>query len=294
MSDTPPFTDDPFDVSDGPLAEPAPPAPPGDPLDPLAVISEEEDPFPAPVEEGPAEAAADGDGQEAGSEDGPAADEDAAEELEAVPIPGAEAEASAAPPGDETDPAAPEAPWSDPETVPLDDPETRWQADCAIAAERGVLQDVLGLEVPVAELEDLAVREGWHDPETGTEEEAVGKILESYGVNLDPIPPTDLKELGDDVAEGRVVLVGLDQAELRAPHGPGGGPLEWPDHHHLYRVEEVRRADELGDSYIVLRDPVHPEQVIEVLSEDFLNSWIDTANFAISVEPGGGPLGGSS
>ena len=155
------------------------------------------------------------------------------------------------------------------------------ETDCAIAAEQGILES-LGIHCSEEELHTLAHTHGWHDPETGTHADDVGRLLEAKGVEVERGYEYHLTDLHDALQHGSKVLVGLDSNEIWHPvHGHGGAPLEQPDAAHVVWVTGVEMGD-AGDVRIVLNDSGTPDgNQLAVDATDFLNAWADFGHFTV-------------
>lgn len=167
---------------------------------------------------------------------------------------------------------------------PGDAPAWRHQSDevgCAIAAEQGILES-LGVHSSEEELRSLAVTNGWHDPETGTYADDVGRLLEANGVAVERGYEHTLTDLYDALNQNAKVLVGLDANEIWNPvHGHGGAPLEQPDTSHVVWVTGME-LDDAGGVRFILNDSGTPDgREMAVDSIDFLNAWADFGNFAV-------------
>jgi hypothetical protein len=65
----------------------------------------------------------------------------------------------------------------------LDDRWWNWQGDqksCAVVAQQGVLESILGHYVPQEDIIREAEANGWYDPSDGTPPASVGNILEAH------------------------------------------------------------------------------------------------------------------
>ncbi|MFL6237675.1 MAG: hypothetical protein ACJ76N_31455 [Thermoanaerobaculia bacterium] len=155
------------------------------------------------------------------------------------------------------------------------------EVGCAIAAERGILE-TFGVHASEEELRNLAVANGWHDPETGTYADDVGRLLEASGVPVERGYEHTLTDLYDALHQNAKVLVGLDSSEIWHPvHGHGGAPLEQPDHPHIVWVTGME-IDDAGGMRVILNDSGTPDgKEMAVDATDFLNAWADFGNFAV-------------
>ncbi len=155
------------------------------------------------------------------------------------------------------------------------------EASCALDIEQEVLKH-LGFDVDSTALENLAVQQGWYDPEEGTLSENVGMILEAHGVEVERRWDWTLTELLDALESGEEVIVALDAEEVRNPQrGPGGAPLEKIDQGHAVWVASID-LDDNGNISLVLKDPGNPKgSDLNANVSDFLNAWADFGNFAV-------------
>ncbi len=160
---------------------------------------------------------------------------------------------------------------------------------CAVASQRGVIEAITGINIPEAELAELAESKGWYDPERGTDPDAVGNLLEFYGIEVERQYDTSITELYDALDRGEKVIVGLDPYEIWNPEtGPDGNPMEQPDKEgHAVEVTAIKmRAD--GGLNVVMNDTgILDGRSKEVAIEDFCNAWADHSNFSVITQTGG-------
>lgn len=105
-------------------------------------------------------------------------------------------------------------------TPDVDGQHWSWQGmnnSCAIVAQEGVLESLLGYDIPKTELEQMAYNNGWYDPKSGTPIECVGNILEAYGVPVEQGHDKSLIDIYNALDNGEKVIVGLDPYEIWEP-----------------------------------------------------------------------------
>lgn len=154
---------------------------------------------------------------------------------------------------------------------------------CAISSQGEVLEALTGERIPEEELARLADECGWYDPACGTPPEAVGSILEAYGIPVDRAYDLGITDLFDALARGEKVIVGLDANEIWSPRlDEHGTPIEQPDAGHAVWVTGMEMGDD-GKVSVILNDTGKPDGAgCRVDVEDFLNAWDDFGNLAVT------------
>jgi hypothetical protein len=151
---------------------------------------------------------------------------------------------------------------------------------CAVVAQMSVYESITGVDLSEAEVCKMAEENGWYDPETGTQSNAVGKILNALGVPTDQRYDANLEDIANALEQGDKVIVGLDANEIWTPlRDPAtNAPIEQPNAGHAVWVTGVdQQAD--GSVKIILNDSGTPDGQMKVVdAEDFLNAWTDYGN----------------
>jgi hypothetical protein len=154
---------------------------------------------------------------------------------------------------------------------------------CAIVAQQGVLESLIGHEIPQDELVRVATDNGWYHPQEGTSMECVGNVLEYYGVPIERHDGCSLPDLYDALESGHKVIVGLDADEVWTPeHDSNGVPLKIPGGaNHAVWVTGIG-TNSSGDLSVIVNDSGTPDGRGEFIPvPDFLNAWEDSNNYAV-------------
>lgn len=83
---------------------------------------------------------------------------------------------------------------------------------CAIYAQKFVIEEALGREVPIEELVAVAEENGWYND--GTTSLNMDKLLEYYGIDKEMSFDNDIDSLENALNEGKNVIVGLDSDQI--------------------------------------------------------------------------------
>jgi hypothetical protein len=151
---------------------------------------------------------------------------------------------------------------------------------CAIVTQGAVLESVTGIPCDEARLTEMAVENGWYDPERGTAPADVGRLLEAHGVPCEQQSGADISAIVTALERGDKVMVGLDGGEIAAPlhDASTGAPLEQPDALHSVWVTGIDTGPD-GSVHVLVNDPGHPGGQLDPIElHDFLNAWDDTGN----------------
>jgi hypothetical protein len=153
---------------------------------------------------------------------------------------------------------------------------------CAVASQKGIIESILGKEIPEIELSYDAYSHGWYNPSAGTMPEHTGKILEEYGIPVDRGFERSITDLAEALQNGEKVMVGLDASEIwNGRIDMDGNPMELPNQGHVVWVTGIVE-DDSGHWSVVMNDSGIPNGAGEVVPlEHFLNAWEDYGNFAV-------------
>lgn len=158
---------------------------------------------------------------------------------------------------------------------------------CAVVAQRGILESLTGVDLLEAEVCQIAEGNGWFDPETGTHPEAVGNLLNQFGIPTQQSYDATLEDIADALEQGNKVIVGLDANEVWTPlrDSVTHAPIEQTDAGHAVWVTGIDAQPD-GSVKIILNDSGIPDgQMKAVDAEDFLNAWSDHGNFTVVAYP---------
>lgn len=160
-----------------------------------------------------------------------------------------------------------------------------WQGmnnSCALVAQEGVLESLLGHDIPRTELEQMAYNNGWYDPKSGTSIECVGNILEAYGVPVERGYDRSLIDIYNALDNGEKVIVALDANEIWEPaRDYYGRPVEYSDAGHAVWVTGMD-MDREGNLSVIINDSGTIDGMRKTVSlEDFENARDDFGNFTV-------------
>lgn len=170
---------------------------------------------------------------------------------------------------------------SDPNLV-AGDPETdmqHWEFQgptgrCAIYAQKFVIEEALGREVPIEELVTVAEEHGWFSDASGggTTTLNMDKLLEYYGVDHQMSFDNDIDSLENALNDGKNVIVGVDSGQIW--YGDKNNIFS-PETHadHAVQVIGIDRTDPRCPM-VVLNDSGTPNGCGELVPLDiFENAW---------------------
>ena len=150
---------------------------------------------------------------------------------------------------------------------------------CAVCCQEFVAEQVTGQEFTEQEFCDLAERQGWFDPETGTAPEDVGKILEYMGFDVTRQEGVTVQELAQMLENGEKIIVGVNNVVLMNPelaNVPGMSA------NHAVQVIGMDVADP-DNIQVILNDPGVPDgRGIRHSLEEFEAAWNTGNHFTIS------------
>lgn len=151
---------------------------------------------------------------------------------------------------------------------------------CAIACQTDILNS-FGINVSEGQIAKLAEDRGWYDPAIGTPPQALGYVLEAYGIPVTQNYDTSLTTLKDTLDNGEKVMVGLDANEIWAPDKDfSGNPLEQPDAGHAVWVTGIEMKPN-GELEVILNDTGQVQgRGARIAMDDFVNAWDDFGRYA--------------
>ncbi len=158
---------------------------------------------------------------------------------------------------------------------------------CAVAAQEFVIAQLTGQDPGEAALRDEAAEHGWYLPGDGTPPQDVGNLLEAHGLDVERDSGASVDDLGDALAGGEKVIVGVDADEIWEPGLDPADDSSASDQGHPgqdanHAVELIGLADtELGP-VAVLDDSGVPDGAGEVVPlGEFVDAWDDSGDFEV-------------
>lgn len=94
-----------------------------------------------------------------------------------------------------------------------DDIRQQFLDTCAVKSQQMVLER-FGINIPEEDLAREAMQRGWYEPGEGTPPDAVGNLLELYGVPVNRFENANIFTLQNELAQGHQVIVPVDADEL--------------------------------------------------------------------------------
>lgn len=145
---------------------------------------------------------------------------------------------------------------------------------CAIYAQKFVLEEALGREIPIEELVAVAEEHGWFNESDGggTTTLNMDKLLEYYGVEHEMSFDNGIDSLEEALKDGKNVIVGVDSGQIW--YGEDNNIFS-PDTRadHAVQVIGIDRTDP-DAPMVVLNDSGTPEGRGELVPLDvFENAW---------------------
>lgn len=145
---------------------------------------------------------------------------------------------------------------------------------CALYAQKFVIEEALGREVPIEELVDVAEQHGWFNEAQGggTVTLNMDKLLEYYGVESEMSFDNDIEDLEQALNNGDNVIVSVDSGQIwYADPNNIFSPETQSDH--AVQVIGIDRTNP-QNPMVVLNDSGTPEGCGELVPLDvFENAW---------------------
>lgn len=145
---------------------------------------------------------------------------------------------------------------------------------CAIYAQKFVIEEALGREIPIEELVAVAEEHGWFNEAAGggTTTLNMDKLLEYYGVDHEMSFDNDINSLEEALNDGKNVIVGVDSGQIW--YGDPNNIFS-PDNQadHAVQVIGIDHTDP-ENPMVVLNDSGTPNGCGELVPlEVFENAW---------------------
>jgi hypothetical protein len=151
---------------------------------------------------------------------------------------------------------------------------------CAVVAQIAVYQSLTGEYISEYDASNYAYQQGWFDPNTGTQPEYVGHILEALNIDTYQTYDASLATLEYVLATGNKAIVGLDANEIWNPqYDSYGYSLEQENLGHAVWVTGINYGSD-GSVDVILNDSGIANGSGSVVNYyDFANAWQDYNNF---------------
>lgn len=171
--------------------------------------------------------------------------------------------------------------------------------DCAVDAQRGIIEEFIGRHVSETEAVYVSVAHGWLSP-GGTAPEDVGKLLDVYGIPNHRVDGASIENLALELYQGHKIIVGVSSGDLWDQ-----GPLNNAMHELLEALGLKSGADHAiwvtgidssdpNNIKVIVNDSGDPEGAGKAYPLDkFLDAWEDGDFFyvATDVAPPGQMIG---
>lgn len=171
---------------------------------------------------------------------------------------------------------------------------------CAIRSQQIILRDY-GIDVSHEELVKMATENGWYNPETGTPEMHMSKILQAFNVPVTQQSNCTIYDIVNELSQGHRVIVAVDSGELWKEKDFGEPkvmklfqkvwePVEdfvfqndGADHALIVAGVEVDRENP-EKSYVILTDPGTGTLRLQYEMDDFIDAWKDSNYLMVSTD----------
>ncbi|MBI4639789.1 MAG: hypothetical protein HY731_03800 [Candidatus Tectomicrobia bacterium] len=161
--------------------------------------------------------------------------------------------------------------------------------DCAVDAQRGIIEEFVGRHVSETEAVYVSVANGWLTP-GGTNPDDIGKLLACYGIPNHRVDGASIEQLAWELYHGHKIVVGVDSGGLRDQD-----PLQ-ATIHNLREAFGLQPADHaIWVTGLDLSDPHHAKVIVNDSGDPhgagkaypldrFLNAWKDSNFFYVATD----------
>jgi hypothetical protein len=145
---------------------------------------------------------------------------------------------------------------------------------CAVASQTCILEEIFGHPFPESEMARLAKEVCHYNPQSGTPVNAMGNLLEYYGVHVTQTDNTSYDRIFDALEHGEKVIVAVNANEIWHPQVDAAGhPVNQPVAGHAVWLTGLQKDDN-GHWYVILNDTGTPSGAGErVPIEHFDHAW---------------------
>ena len=169
----------------------------------------------------------------------------------------------------------------------LDEATKEWHVQkaensCAVCAQQFIINEFLDLDVTEAELEQIALENGWYDPESGTSPHDSDNLLQHFGIDTQINEKGTIMDIKATLDQGGRVIVGVDSTVLWID-GFGNVPLFGADH--AIEVIGLDETDPNNVKVIVNDSGTQDGCGKSVPLNEFLEAWGFSGGFMISAMP---------
>ncbi len=155
---------------------------------------------------------------------------------------------------------------------------------CAIQCEWQVLKEI-GCEIPLDQLVEESVANGWYQPGRGTPIACLGNLLELHGLQVERIHDASAEDLKRLISMGRRVIVAVDRGEMEADtlterimEGVEELFMQKPDH--AVRVFEI--VTDPSGTAVRLSDSSSEDFTDPIPWKIFKDAWDDSDRLLVS------------
>jgi len=146
--------------------------------------------------------------------------------------------------------------------------------DCAVMAQRGIIEDFTGQPYSEAQAVWEASHNGWLN-ENGTSPDDVGKLLELHNIPCHRVDGARIQDLMAELSQGHKVIVGVDSGELWNKDSPMEDFFGQSADHAIW-VTGVDNSDP-NDPKIIINDSGVPDGAGKEYSlSQFKDAWADS------------------
>lgn len=150
---------------------------------------------------------------------------------------------------------------------------------CALHAQRAIIEEITGQDIPIEDMQAVAEAYGWY--ENGTPLEHMNKMLDYCGIPNEAMYGMTYEQLKESLMNGERVITAVDSDEYWYGEYDNLFEGEVPDH--AIEVIGIDESDPEKPMIIVNDSGVPNGCGLRIPADTFMEAWEDSCNFAVRV-----------